>query len=228
MPSSFAFKLRGRLVPFLIVAGVLLLAPLSQPGLVVLGLGVFYGVLYDSVYHMSETRAATCETIAHSNNRHVALTMCMLLGAVGMVSVHNYPHGTAATYLVIVVVTLNDTFGYIAGKLFGVGSWNPFPVISPNKTFVGYVWGAAAGVLSGWVVLVASDLAFMSWWAVAPFGLVIAGNLGDLSGSYIKRMLDIKDFSTLLGEHGGVTDRFDALTMGFLLMGICLYAPGLF
>ena len=47
----------------------------------------------------------------------------------------------------------------------------------------------------------------------AAMGMVIglAGLIGDLTASGWKRALRLKDFSGLLGAHGGVLDRFDAL-----------------
>ena len=35
--------------------------------------------------------------------------------------------------------------------------------------------------------------------------------IGDIFFSYIKRSLNIKDFSPLLGSHGGVLDRLDSI-----------------
>ena len=35
--------------------------------------------------------------------------------------------------------------------------------------------------------------------------------IGDIFFSYMKRFLYIKDFSKLLGEHGGILDRLDSM-----------------
>ena len=40
---------------------------------------------------------------------------------------------------------------------------------------------------------------------------VIAGVIGDLSASVIKRQFQAKDFGTLMPGHGGVMDRFDSI-----------------
>ena len=41
--------------------------------------------------------------------------------------------------------------------------------------------------------------------------------LGDASESYLKRYLNIKDFSSLLPGHGGLLDRMDAFILIFFI-----------
>jgi phosphatidate cytidylyltransferase len=46
--------------------------------------------------------------------------------------------------------------------------------------------------------------------AISP-GVALAGQLGDIVESLIKRRAGVKDASRLIPGHGGVIDRFDAL-----------------
>ncbi|MFN3947803.1 MAG: phosphatidate cytidylyltransferase [Aquificaceae bacterium] len=96
-----------------------------------------------------------------------------------------------------------DVFSYYTGKKFGR---HPLATrLSPKKTWEGLVGGAIAGFL---VLLLFYGLKALLW---SPL-MVATALLGDLFKSYIKRIVGIKDFSHLLGEHGGFTDRFDSLT----------------
>lgn len=118
------------------------------------------------------------------------------------------PHGGALLVDVLVATFLTDTFAYLGGRMIGR---RPLSAISPNKTVEGLLCGIAGGVLGFWLAGLYQD------WLSGPqallFGLCIAllAPLGDLFESAIKRDLDVKDTGRLLGPHGGLLDRLDAV-----------------
>jgi len=117
--------------------------------------------------------------------------------------------GVKGVVVFIVVTIASDIGGYIAGVLFGK---HPMAsVISPKKSWEGFVGSAIACVAAG-VVLVAYYLD-SDWWIGVALGLiaVVMATLGDLCESVIKRDLGIKDMSQVIPGHGGLMDRLDSL-----------------
>ncbi|PIX83146.1 MAG: phosphatidate cytidylyltransferase, partial [Nitrospirae bacterium CG_4_10_14_3_um_filter_70_108] len=84
--------------------------------------------------------------------------------------------------------------------------------ISPKKTWEGSVAGLAAAVVAA---TLATALFYppLTVAAALLLGLAVgvAGQLGDLFESMLKRSAGIKDSSHLLPGHGGLLDRLDSL-----------------
>ena len=117
--------------------------------------------------------------------------------------------------ILILTVELNDIFAYLAGKT--LGRRKLASNTSPNKTI-----GGALGALVLTSALVATLLHFVFRDSALdhPFHLVtlgilisVAGQVGDLMISSIKRDLGIKDTGVVLPGHGGLLDRFDSLLL---------------
>jgi phosphatidate cytidylyltransferase len=106
----------------------------------------------------------------------------------------------------------SDTGAFYTGSR--LGKRKLCPNISPNKTVEGGMGGIAGGLVAGIVFALIFPVA-ASWWLVAVLAVVlsVAGMMGDLVESVIKRGYQVKDSGTLLGGHGGVLDRVDSLLM---------------
>jgi len=84
------------------------------------------------------------------------------------------------------------------------------PALSPGKSWE----GAAGGTIAAMAVAAAgwpAPLASLGVRAAAGLLVVVAGQLGDLAESSIKRFGGAKDSGGLLPGHGGLLDRFDSL-----------------
>jgi phosphatidate cytidylyltransferase len=124
--------------------------------------------------------------------------------------------GVVAVAALVWTVKMADIGAYAVGRLWG--RHKLAPRLSPGKTVEGFVGGLAGGCVGAWAVfawvrpaLVSSPSSAPAWgWLV--FGLVVsvAGVLGDLAESLIKRDMGRKDSSTWMPGFGGVLDLLDS------------------
>lgn len=133
------------------------------------------------------------------------VSLCLSL----LVLLFQTEQGAAKVLIVILMAVGNDTFGYIAGVLFGKRPMAPR--ISPKKTWEGF-----GGSMLGSMVLASLLIMFLlddPWWhgLVLAFFLVWVAALGDFAESMVKREIGVKDMGTLLPGHGGVMDRIDSI-----------------
>jgi phosphatidate cytidylyltransferase len=118
-------------------------------------------------------------------------------------------HGRLATFAVLLGVFAGDSAAYLVGRL--VGRHKLAPTLSPGKTWEGFVAGIATTVFVVWISLYRTG--FLDDWRSLVLGgaVAIAAVAGDLFESLLKRDVGVKDTGRLLGGHGGMLDRIDAL-----------------
>ncbi len=106
-------------------------------------------------------------------------------------------------------VSVADVAAFTCGNLFGKRKLRDG--ISPNKTVAGAIGAFTVSMALPW--LLAFALPDFSIVEKLLTGLIIGigGHLGDLTISYIKRDVGIKDMGTLIPGHGGLLDRMDSL-----------------
>jgi phosphatidate cytidylyltransferase len=149
------------------------------------------------------------------------------LGLGHLVLLRDIPeHAELVTLTVILAVWAGDTFAYLAGSLFG--RHKLAPATSPGKTWEGFVVGTLATILVVFFALYEERNDFLPIWQAVVLGLVIAATapLGDLFESALKRDMGVKDTGRLLGGHGGMLDRIDALLFAGVASFYCLLAFG--
>ncbi len=132
------------------------------------------------------------------------------------------PDGLALVFLVLAVTWLGDTGAYFAGRF--AGKTPLFPRVSPKKTREGVVGGVLAAVVGACVVKAVGGLD-IGWAALVGLAAVLdlAGVVGDLTESLLKRAFGVKDSGWIMPGHGGILDRVDALLFtGPLLWGFVL------
>jgi len=108
------------------------------------------------------------------------------------------------------IVWAGDVAAYYGGRTLGRHALAP--KVSPNKTIEGAIAGLVASIVAGTIVGIWRYSA-TSWVSLAGICAVtaIAGQIGDLAESALKRSAGIKDSSSILPGHGGILDRLDSL-----------------
>lgn len=129
--------------------------------------------------------------------------------------------GLALVILLLVVTWMGDTGAYFAGRF--AGKTPLFPRVSPKKTREGLVGGMVFAVLGALAVKALAGIE-LPWLVVAVLGLLldVAGVLGDLAESMLKRAFGVKDSGWIMPGHGGILDRIDSLLFSAPLLWACL------
>ena len=126
--------------------------------------------------------------------------------------------------VVAFVIMASDILGYFAGKIIGGPKF--WPKVSPKKTWSGTIAGwIGAGLVA--LFYVANGHASGELIGIS-IAIAIAGQLGDVAESALKRHVGVKDSSNILPGHGGMFDRFDAMlgaSLFLLLVGQLIGFP---
>ncbi|PAF55346.1 phosphatidate cytidylyltransferase [Mycoplasmopsis agassizii] len=142
--------------------------------------------------------------------------------------------------IIVFVPVITDTSAFLGGILLGRKfirrKFAPF--VSPKKTWEGTLIGFLAGAILVQIIYWSFNIQGKFFFvtnpdsaSVASFAiyltviLPIFSIVGDLYFSYIKRVNQLKDYSKILGNHGGLLDRFDSIIFVnfFALLAISFY-----
>jgi phosphatidate cytidylyltransferase len=132
-------------------------------------------------------------------------------------------NGPSLLLFLLLVVWCGDIAALYVGRAWG--RWTLARRLSPNKTWEGSIASVAASILIAvllvWIggILSAHSIEYLSYpgsflhWIGLAVLLNVAGQVGDLAESAIKRAAGVKDSGRLLPGHGGFLDRIDALLL---------------
>jgi phosphatidate cytidylyltransferase len=121
---------------------------------------------------------------------------------------------------VLGAAAVGDIGAYLVGSR--IGRRPIAPSVSPNKTWEGFVGGVVGAAVLASLVLPLDGASSVVRGAIVGAAVGVAGFLGDLVASMVKRDLGVKDLGRILPGHGGVLDRVDglllALPVGYALL----------
>jgi len=133
-------------------------------------------------------------------------------------------HGRLAAITVVLAIWAGDTLAYVGGRL--IGRHRMAPNTSPGKTWEGFAFGTAATLFVAFDALYKRHFLTIGQSLVLGAVIAVTAPLGDLFESMLKRDAGVKDTGTLLGGHGGVLDRIDAMLFAAPAAYFCIVAFG--
>ncbi|MCI0413841.1 phosphatidate cytidylyltransferase [bacterium] len=130
-----------------------------------------------------------------------------------LIAIRIWNGGEDFLMMLLLIIWAGDSFAYFAGKSFGRHKLSP--TVSPNKTWegavAGFVFGIAAAIICKFTFIPELELVN----AIGLGAVVgIAGQIGDLCESIVKRAAKVKDSGGIIPGHGGMLDRVDSLLFG--------------
>jgi len=197
-------------VPPLLVGGGVTVFGAYRSGHAGQAVGVFVLFLATVVWLMADP---------HRKDVVRTLTFTVLIGvwtgflaSFGVLLITRPSEASLVTLGVIGAAILGDIGGYAFGVRFG--KRRIAPSISPKKSVEGLLGGLFLSSLLAAIILPAAGDLFTPLTAtVLAVSCVLAGLLGDLTESMIKRDLGVKDLGAMIPGHGGLLDRVDGILM---------------
>lgn len=166
------------------------------------------------------------KSIEDSMANMLGTSFCVLYGCLPWLSVLDlYEFGDNSRYLFLLIgiVMANDSAAFFVGKYLGK---HPLaPLSSPKKTWEGAIGGLIGGILGGWVInsVFFGELGAWTYLAVVSVMTGVAGILGDLTESSLKRFGGVKDSGRVFPGHGGLLDRTDSIVFAAPVLWFFLY-----
>jgi len=117
------------------------------------------------------------------------------------------PHALWLVLVLFAAVWATDTGALFLGNL--IGGPKLAPVLSPNKTWAGFIGGIVCAGATAALMALGLRTAILPALGFGAF-VAVAGHLGDLFESFAKRRAGRKNSGSLIPGHGGVLDRIDS------------------
>jgi phosphatidate cytidylyltransferase len=192
--------------------------PIGNWGFISVGVvAVIWTILLDAMRRFSEPGGAVSR-MGHELFAviYVTLPICFLIQ---LRLLYLDRLGLLAVVSVIFIVKVADSGAYFAGS--SLGKHKMAPTLSPKKTWEGAVGAVVAAMIAALIFsqVIVSRLAPSAapggTAAILGYGasLAIAGMIGDLGESLIKRDVGQKDSASWLPGLGGVLDMLDSLLL---------------
>lgn len=179
-----------------------------------LGIGIVLAMIVEYVLCLKRANRDTVK-------KHFAMFMGFLgLLILMLVSINSVGARPWIVLLLLLIIAGADIGAWFFGRL--IGGDKMWERLSAGKTWSGQISGILCGTFASVMYGLLGADTFMPQLLWIGISVSLMSQYGDLTASYIKRTLGIKDFGTIIPGHGGILDRFDgwiyALPLIWLVM----------
>lgn len=138
--------------------------------------------------------------------------ICYVIGFITFLPMlYSAPNGKFLIWYILISAWGTDTFAYAVGRRIGK---HKLTKISPKKSIEGSIGGTIGAIIIALIYTAfIQKYVNLSYIFVALMTLVLSiiSQIGDISASSIKRVMEIKDYGNLIPGHGGMLDRIDSI-----------------
>ena len=198
----------------LIACGVGVLQHFGIPAVKYLGILIVLAMILEYVICLRHADAA----VLRKNWLTFFAFLCLL--CVMLVAINTVGSRPWIILLLLLIICGADIGAWFFGRL--IGGDKMWERLSAKKTWAGQIAGIICGTFAGVMYGLLGTDTFMPQLMWIGISVALMSQYGDLTASYIKRTLGIKDFGTIIPGHGGILDRFDgwiyALPIVWLVM----------
>lgn len=149
-------------------------------------------------------RKTPLETLRNNWKSLILFAALLALVIVSTFTVGNRPW---LILLLLMIICSADIGAWFFGKL--IGGDKMWEKLSANKTWAGQIAGIICGTCAGVLYGLLGADTFMPQLMWIGISVSLLSQYGDLTASWIKRKLGVKDFANTIPGHGGLLDRFD-------------------
>lgn len=167
-----------------------------------LGVAVVVMMMIELAAMMSRNRA-----VLRQNHNWIVCGAFMAWLLVMLMAIYYVGTRPWIVLLLLLIIAAADIGAWFFGHLLGGDKmWER---LSANKTWTGQICGIACGTVAAIMYGLLGTDTFMPQLMWIGISVALLSQYGDLTASWIKRRMGVKDFGNILPGHGGLLDRFD-------------------
>lgn len=165
------------------------------------GIAVVLMMMYEFGHNMMQI---TRQNLSQNWGKYSFFAVLLLLMLLSINAVGQKPW---IVLLMLLTICAADVGAWLFGRM--IGGDKMWQNISENKTWAGQIAGILCGTFASVLYGLLGTDTFLPQLLWIGISVSLLSQYGDLTASYIKRKIGIKDFGTILPGHGGILDRFD-------------------